>query len=78
MANIEQFVNRTNIKHLQYMKRIIIFMLGMLGFSLASCVEMYGCPTPVQRPSTEEDKSEEEENSTEGEEDSSAEAAFEN
>lgn len=60
------------------MKRIIIFMLGMLGFSLASCVEMYGCLTPVQRPSTEEDKSEEEENSTEGEEDSSAEAAFEN
>lgn len=60
------------------MKRIIIFMLGMLGFTLASCVEMYGCPVPVQRPSTEEDKSDEEENSTEGEEDSSAEAAFEN
>ncbi len=32
------------------MKRIIIFMLGLLGFSLASCVEMYGCPVPVQPP----------------------------
>lgn len=60
------------------MKRIIIFMLGLLGFSLASCVEMYGCPVPVQPPSTEEDKSEEEENSTEDEEENSAEAAFEN
>ncbi len=60
------------------MKRLLIFALGLLGFSLVSCVEMYGCLTPVQRPSTEEDKSEEEDNSTEGEEDSSAEAAFEN
>ena len=78
MANIEQFVNRTNIKHLQYMKRIIIFMLGLLGFSLASCVEMYGCPVPVQRPSTEEDKSDEEENSTEDPEENGAEATFSN
>lgn len=60
------------------MKRIIIFMLGMLGFTLASCVEMYGCLTPVQRPSTEEDKSEEEENSTEDTEENGAEATFSN
>ena len=60
------------------MKRIIIFMLGLLGFSLASCVEMYGCPVPVQPPSTEEDKSDDEENSTEDTEENGAEAAFEN
>lgn len=60
------------------MKRIIIFMLGLLGFSLASCVEMYGCPVPVQRPSTEEDKSDEEENSTEDPEENGAEATFSN
>lgn len=60
------------------MKRIIIFMLGMLGFTLASCVEMYGCPVPVQRPSTEEDKSEEEENSSEDTEENGAEATFSN
>lgn len=60
------------------MKRLLIFALGLLGFSLASCVEMYGCPTPVQRPSTEEDKSDDEENSTEDTEENGAEAAFEN
>lgn len=57
-------------------------MLGMLGFSLASCdVEMYGCPMPVQPPSTEEDKSDDEENSTEeteGTEENGAEATFSN
>lgn len=53
-------------------------MLGMLGFTLASCVEMYGCPVPVQRPSTEEDKSEEEENSSEDTEENGAEATFSN
>lgn len=59
------------------MKRVLIFALGLLGFSLASCVEMYGCPMPVLPPETEED-SDEEENATENEENSSAEAAFEN
>ena len=53
-------------------------MLGMLGFSLASCVEMYGCLTPVQRPSTEEDKSDDEENSTEESEENATEATFSN
>ena len=52
-------------------------MLGMLGFSLASCVEMYGCPMPVLPPETEEDKSDEED-ATEDEEDNSAEVAFDN
>lgn len=52
-------------------------MLGMLGFSLASCVEMYGCLMPVLPPETEED-SEEEENATEKEEDSSAESTINN
>lgn len=60
------------------MKRLLIFALGLLGFSLASCVEMYGCLTPVQRPSTEEDKSDEEENSTEDTEENGAEATFSN
>lgn len=60
------------------MKRVLIFALGLLGFSLASCVEMYGCLMPLLPPETEEDKSDEEENTTEGEEDSSAEATFEN
>lgn len=60
------------------MKRVIMFMLGMLGFSLASCVEMYGCPMPVLPPETEEDKSDEEENTAEDEEDNSAEVAFDN
>lgn len=61
------------------MKRVIMFMLGMLGFSLASCdVEMYGCPMPVQPPSTEEDKSDEKENSTEETEENGAEATFSN
>lgn len=60
------------------MKRLLIFALGLLGFSLASCVEMYGCPVPLQPPSTEEDKSDEEENSTEDTEENGAEAAFEN
>lgn len=53
-------------------------MLGMLGFSLASCVEMYGCPMPVLPPETEEDKSDEEENAAEDAEDNSAEVAFDN
>lgn len=60
------------------MKRLLIFALGLLGFSLVSCVEMYGCLTPVQRPSTEEDKSDEEENSTEDTEENGAEATFSN
>lgn len=60
------------------MKRLLIFALGLLGFSLASCVEMYGCPVPVQRPSTEEDKSDDEENSTEDTEENGAEATFSN
>lgn len=60
------------------MKRLLIFALGLLGFSLASCVEMYGCPVPLQPPSTEEDKSDEEENSTEDTEENGAEATFEN
>lgn len=60
------------------MKRLLIFALGLLGFTLASCVEMYGCLTPVQRPSTEEDKSEEEENSSEDTEENGAEATFSN
>lgn len=53
-------------------------MLGMLGFSLASCVEMYGCPMPVLPPETEEDKSDEEENSTEDTEENGTEATFSN
>ena len=60
------------------MKRVIMFMLGMLGFSLASCVEMYGCPMPVLPPETEEDNSDEEENSTEDTEENGAEAIFSN
>ena len=60
------------------MKRVIMFMLGMLGFSLASCVEMYGCPMPVLPPETEEDNSDEEENSTEDTEENGAEATFSN
>lgn len=53
-------------------------MLGMLGFSLASCVEMYGCPMPVLPPETEEDNSDEEDNSTEDTEENGAEATFSN
>lgn len=60
------------------MKRVIMFMLGMLGFSLASCVEMYGCPMPVLPPETEEDNSDEEDNSTEDTEENGAEATFSN
>lgn len=59
------------------MQRLLIFALGLLGFSLASCVEMYGCPMPVRPPATEEDNStEDEESVTEGEEENSAEATF--